>query len=286
MGAARLAFREEPGSARRIGELAAQSLYAELALYPKPGLVNLRDGGAHADMNAATFVRSIAALRGYFVAIADAGARGASFTEMQRLGIDAEARMMSATRGVNTHRGAIFTLGLLAAAAGASAARGCGPTDASLRGVVATFRNGVLACAVDPASPPSHGRVAAARYGAGGARREAAAGFPSVFEIGLPALRFALARTGDARTAQLHALFALLARVEDTNLLYRGGPDALRFVAREAAAFVARGGMLAPNALSYAEHLHRACCARGISPGGCADLLAASWFVHRLQTGA
>src|SRR5487761_2392443 len=100
--------------AHRIARLAVRSLYQELALYPKPGLVSFRDNGAHLDMEAATFVRSLFSLRGYFVAISAAGMDDAGFAELQRLGLAAESRMLRATRGINTHRGAIFTHGILA----------------------------------------------------------------------------------------------------------------------------------------------------------------------------
>ena len=274
----------DPAIAARIGALAVASLHAELALYPKPGLVSFRDSGAHRDMDALTFVRSIDALGGAFVALAAAGGDGAPFDALQRLGAAAERRMVDATGGVNTHRGAIFTLGLLAAAAGRVVAAGDFPSDERLRDALAAWRRPLVAQGLDCAAPPSHGRSVAARFGAGGARAEAAAGFPSVFEVGLPALRHALSRTDDAARAALHALFALVACVEDTNVLHRGGRAALGFVAGEAARFLARGSTFVPGWLARAERLHRQCVARRISPGGCADLLAASWFVHRLQT--
>src|SRR5688500_7492269 len=97
-----------------IGRKAIHALYTELTLYPKPGLVSPIDSGAHDDMNMATFMRSLFALRSYFREIARAGSRHADFAELQSLGLAAEHRMIAATRGANTHRGAIFTLGLLA----------------------------------------------------------------------------------------------------------------------------------------------------------------------------
>ena len=114
---------DSPRTAHRIARLALRSLYRELALYPKPGLVSFRDNGAHQDMDATTFVRSLFSLRGYFVAIATAGMLAAKFNELQQLGIAAESRMLRATRGINTHRGAIFSQGILAAAAGHAVAR-------------------------------------------------------------------------------------------------------------------------------------------------------------------
>ena len=112
------------GASGDIGRLAIHALLRELTLHPKPGLVSPVDNGAHDDMNVTTFVRSLLALRSYFTAIAAAGAREATFQELQRLGIEAERKMLAATGGINTHRGAIFCLGFLAAAAGWRLARG------------------------------------------------------------------------------------------------------------------------------------------------------------------
>ncbi|HWW69324.1 MAG TPA: triphosphoribosyl-dephospho-CoA synthase, partial [Duganella sp.] len=117
-----------PAAQRRfageIARLAVGSLYAELCLYPKPGLVSLVDSGSHRDMNAATFMRSLFSLRHYFRSICLAGLIGAPFARLKQLGIEAETAMLKATRGVNTHRGAIFSLGLLCAAAGRARAQG------------------------------------------------------------------------------------------------------------------------------------------------------------------
>ncbi|MGA9666518.1 MAG: triphosphoribosyl-dephospho-CoA synthase MdcB [Gallionella sp.] len=278
----------EPNSSRtayRIARLAVRSLYQELALYPKPGLVSLRDNGAHRDMDAVTFVRSLFSLRAYFVAIAAAGMREAKFDELQQLGLAAESRMLHATRGINTHRGAIFTQGILAAAAGCAAARNIELSDENLRVIVTTNWSGELrAIAVAQAATPSHGQLMAARHGASGARGEALLGFPSVFEVALPALRSALARGADMHLALLHTFFALLSDIRDTNVLFRGGAEALVFVQTRAGEFLARGSVFVPGWQQSAESIHRECSARNLSPGGCADLLAAAWFVHELQS--
>jgi len=120
-------------SPRVLGRIAARALWHELTLHPKPGLVSLEDAGAHADMDARTFVRSLFALRPHFGHLAAAGARDAPFATLRELGIRAEAAMLAATGGVNTHRGAIFALGLLVAAAARTQAGGEPLSDASLR---------------------------------------------------------------------------------------------------------------------------------------------------------
>ena len=268
--------------AHNIARLVIRSLYRELVLYPKPGLVSQRDNGAHRDMNATTFLRSMFALRHYFFEIAAAGARAAPMAELRRLGVGAEMRMLAATNGINTHRGAIFVLGLLSAAAGRAWAEGRPCSDETLRELLATYWRRDLLMAPLP-STLSHGQEVAARYGIPGARSEAIHGFPAVFEIALPALREALAHGVGAERACLHAFFALLARVDDTNVLYRGGWNALHDLQRSAAGFIAGGSVFAGDWLQRAESLHRRCSQQRISPGGCADLLAAAWFVHQLQ---
>jgi triphosphoribosyl-dephospho-CoA synthase len=271
--------------ARHIALLAVRSLYQELALYPKPGLVSLRDNGAHFDMNAATFMRSLFSLRGYFVAIAAAGLRDAGFKELQQIGLAAESRMLRATRGINTHRGAIFTHGMLAAAAGCAAARNCEPSDDCLRAIVKEkWSLDLRAIAIAGAATPSHGQLMAARHGATGARGEALQGFPSVFETALPAMRSALARGADTQHALLHTFFVLLAETKDTNVLFRGGAEGLQFVQTKAGDFLDHGSVFASGWQRRAESLHRRCSATNLSPGGCADLLAAAWFIHQLQS--
>jgi len=271
--------------ARRIARLAVRSLYQELALYPKPGLVSFRDNGAHRDMNAATFVRSLFSLRGYFSAIAAAGMRDAEFNELQQLGLAAESRMLLATRGINTHRGAIFTLGILAAAAGCATARKLDLSDDNLQAmVVSNWSRDLRAIVVASSAKPSHGQLMAARHGVTGARGEALQGFPSVFEIALPGLRSALARGADSGEALLHAFFVLLAATPDTNVLFRGGAEGLQFIQAKAWGFLERGSVFEAGWQQRAESLHRQCSIKNLSPGGCADLLAAAWFVHQLQT--
>jgi len=272
-------------SAHRIARLAVRSLYQELALYPKPGLVSFRDNGAHRDMDPATFVRSLFSLRGYFAAIAAAGMRDAGFAELQQLGIAAESHMMRATRGINTHRGAIFTHGILAATAGCAAARNMALSDENLRTIVtANWSRDLRAIAVASAATPSHGQLMAARHGVTGARGEALLGFPSVFEIALPGLRLALARGADTQLALLHTFFVLLGGTVDTNVLFRGGTVGLQFIQAQAGEFLERGSVFEPGWQERAESLHRQCSIQNLSPGGCADLLAAAWFVHQLQT--
>ncbi len=271
-------------SAATIARSAIASLWAELALFPKPGLVSLRDSGAHADMDASTFVVSLFALSRYFADIAAAGGQRAPFARLQALGIRAEAAMLAATDGVNTHRGAIFTLGLLCAAAARAHAIGAAPTDGTLRRIL--VNEWCAALASTASASRSHGATAMARYGAPGARGEALYAFPSVFEVALPALRAAIVRSCDARLARLSAFFALLAHVDDTNVLHRAGAAGLALVQRRAREFRSAGDVHSRDAVPRALSIHREFVAHRVSPGGSADLLAAAIFVDRIQRAA
>jgi len=266
-----------------IARAAMRSLWHELALYPKPGLVSLHDSGSHADMDAATFIRSLFALARYWSEIAKAGAAAAPFETLRRLGIGAESRMLAATGGINTHRGAIFALGLLCAAAARTHARGEIPDDATLRRVLIAQWSAALMAAKHSDVPASHGMRATYRYSVGGAREQARRAFPAVFDVALPALRAALARGCDERHARVSAFFALLAHLDDTNLLHRGGAEGLAFVRGRAREFKDAGDVHASDALARAEAIHREFVARRLSPGGSADLLAAAMFVHEIQ---
>jgi triphosphoribosyl-dephospho-CoA synthase len=265
---------------QRIARLAVRSLYAELALYPKPGLVSLVDNGSHEDMTAETFLRSMFALRRYFLDITLAGMAGAPFAELKRLGIAAEERMLRATQGINTHRGAIFCLGLLCAAIGRCRAAGTPLTAEAIRSALMRHWGAALGAHSVDAGTQSHGARALLRYAASGAREEGARGFPSVFELGLPALRRTLAAGRGMRRARIDALFSLMAHISDTNVYHRGGVDGALAVRSRARAFIARGGSAAPDWEARALACHRSFVAARLSPGGAADLLGAVCLIH------
>lgn len=271
---------ERAAFATQVGRLAVRSLYSELALYPKPGLVSLVDNGSHDDMDAMTFLRSLFALRHYFVRIAEAGFDDAGFALLKRLGIDAERRMLAATGGINTHRGAIFCVGMLCAAIGACSAQRMAPSPDAIRAALLERWGADLAQHTHVAAAGSHGARAALQHGASGAREEAARGLPSVFEVALPVLRATLAAGRGWEAARIDALFALMAQMSDTNVYHRGGIEGARIVRHCAAEFMAAGGTAHADWKPHALECHRLFVARRLSPGGAADLLAATCLVH------
>jgi len=280
------ALRAQPGprlTPAKVGREATLALYDELALAPKPGLVTLLDRGSHDDMDAHTFMRSLFSLRRYFAQIAEAGFGGAQFAVLERYGIAAEARMFEATGGVNTHRGAIFMLGLLCAAAGAALCE-CGnraPHPDQVRAALRRHWGDALARRSQRA-PTLPGGIAARRHGLRSASEEAALAFPVLFDTALPALASGLARGLTPHAARLDTLFHVMAVLEDSNLAHRGGLAGLHYAQGAARSFLDRGGVARPGGLQAAQAIANDFVARRLSPGGAADTLAAACWVTRV----
>ncbi|WP_436763636.1 triphosphoribosyl-dephospho-CoA synthase [Streptosporangium sp. V21-05] len=258
-----------------LADLAVRALRREACLSPKPGLADRRGRGAHDDMDLPLLLASARTLRPTFRALAEAAGRTAAGTglreELGRLGRAGEAAMLRTTRGVNTHRGALWTLGLLVA----TAARATDEREAAaLAARLAALPDRHL-----PAGTPSHGERARLRYGVRGARGEAEAAFPHVVEVALPRLRRSRAAGVAEETAGLDALLAVMSLLDDTCVLHRGGPEGLRVVRSGAERVLAEGGAGTARGRAALAELDERCAARRLSPGGSADLLAAALFL-------
>jgi len=275
--------------ASQVARYAVRALYAEVALEPKPGLVSFRDNGSHTDMTAATFVKSLFALRHYFPQMAQGGAHAVPFAHLQALGLHAEARMLHATGGINTHRGALFAMGLLCASAGRLAALGKPLSSDSVRGTLLYEWGDALNLRVQQAEqilPTSNGQRAARRYQLRSAGAEAALGFPVLFETTFPTLEVALQSGNGWRAARAQAFFATMAVLDDTNTAHRGGIAGAQFVKQSAQAFLNAGGVWQHDWVTAARDIHTSFVARRLSPGGAADMLACACFLHALSCNA
>lgn len=273
-----------PRLADAISEKALRALLYEVSVSPKPGLVDRRNTGAHRDMDFFSFVDSALVLRPYFRECAMEGLRDRNGSEalLERLrgrGREAERDMLRATGGVNTHKGAIFSLGLLCAAAGMryEAAR---PRDVCE--AAAGLAQGTLPDLDAAGESPSHGEQLYRRYQIQGVRGEAAQGFPSVQNVGLPVLENALSRGCSANDAGVIALLHLISRVQDTNLIVRCGLEKAKTLQKELRAFLS-GNPSVQRMIEKAGSLDEEWNRLGFSPGGCADLLSLCFFLHFLQ---
>ena len=270
------------GRSEWLSELAWQSLIAEAELTPKPGLVDGRGSGSHPDLSLDLMRRSADAIAPYFTRMALASAEAQMDTSLRAvvasIGREAESAMLRATSGSNAHKGAIWVLGLLVCAASLS--------EGSLPEFVAEAA-GYLARLPDRARPQavSHGDVALERYGATGARGEAYGNFPHAVKIGIPALRAARTNGRTERDSRLASLLAIMSRLEDTCVLYRGGPEAQRIVHEGSARVIEVGGPGSPKADATLIAFGQELVSLRISPGGSADLLAATLFVDALERG-
>lgn len=270
----------------RLAKYAVRSLHTELMLFPKPGLVSAVDSGSHHDMDAKTFMRSLFSLRHFFKRIAQAGWRRSSFASLKYLGITAEREMLAATGGINTHRGAIFCLGLLVAATAACMARGQSLSLPAIRtSLLEHWQLGLQQHTSFSKSSKvlSHGKLVAQNYAVTGAREEAALGFPAVFELGMPRLEHNLATGLADELALLDVFFCLMAEIQDTNVIYRGGLAGAALVKQEAQQFLAMGGCHHPHWKQLALASHQKLVAARLSPGGAADLLAACRYLQLVQ---
>lgn len=264
-----------------LADFAVAALVEEASLTPKPGLVDMHSRGAHGDLDWALMCHSARSLYPAFHAMARAAGRINDMQSLREhigyLGREAEVVMMKATGGVNTHRGAIWALGLLVTAAAQNT------TALSPRAVAA--RAGAIACRDDrhaPAVTGNKGERACRAYGVGGARAQAQAGFPHVVGVALPYLQVSRCRKGQHHIACLDALLAVIARLDDTCVLARGGREALAWLQAAAARILVFGGVGNTQGYSALIQLTHDAVARNISPGGAADLLAAALFLNRL----
>lgn len=268
----------------QLAALAVDALIDEVELTPKPALVDGRGSGAHRDLDLATMLRSARTLEPTFAALARAS-RGrvpsaTLRTELAQIGRDGEQAMLAATDGSNAHRGAIWIVGLLVA--GAAICADTFDTFDNAANICALAAQ--IACFPDRFAAPanSHGERVRARYQVGGARGEAQDGFPHVIDVGLPALHAARNRGIDETSARLDALLAIMASLDDTCLLHRAGLPGLRAGRDGAQRVLALGGSSTVAGCAALSELDRALLALNASPGGAADLLAATLFIDSL----
>ncbi len=268
------------------------ALIAEVSTTPKPGLVDRHDSGAHTDMCYDTFVTSTQAILPYLAEMASLGLTWEEpdcqglFPAIRSVGIRAEAAMFQATGGVNTHKGMIFSIGTIAAAAALFYRRhGCFLAEEILllagrlchEELERDFKR------IDRQNPKTHGEVLYVRYGEKGIRGEAQKGFPSIRSCSMPAIRALKKTCTDDNQIYINTLLALMSHVDDTNVLIRSGAEALAYEKAEAGRILDLGGALTGEGMAALTEANRDFIRRNISPGGCADLLAATIFLWNLE---
>ncbi len=276
----------------RFDEQSAASLCVKALLYevnvtPKPGLVDRRNSGSHHDMDTYTFMSSASCLWPYFCECVRIGRQTASeaakktFSLLRFPGKLAEAEMLSATSGVNTHKGAIFSLGLVCGALGRLDREHWSNPDA-IMAQVSEMAAGVEAELHRPSPVPTDGERLYQKYGITGVRGQASAGFPSVLQYGLPVLELGLAAGKTEDEAGAAALLSILAHTHDTNMAARGGHTLACKKSDQLLGMLSQSPFLP---LSVLYELDQEYIRENLSPGGSADLLALCWLLHFLRKG-
>ncbi|CAB3798956.1 triphosphoribosyl-dephospho-CoA synthase [Paraburkholderia fynbosensis] len=301
--ATRADSRRAAPSDAQLAHYASTALIDEAQLTPKPALVDQRGSGAHRDLDLATMLCSAQALEPTFAALARTARRRGEpsallRTELAQIGRAGEQDMLRATGGSNAHRGAIWIVGLLVAGAAMDA---CAVSPASTFAAASDRRSTAghtehpdasqictraaqVACFPDRFAAPSdsHGERARQRYQVGGARREAQDGFPHVIDVGLPALLAARAKGIEENAARVDALLAIMASLDDTCLLHRAGLPGLHAGQHGARRVLQAGGSSTPAGRAALAALEHELLSLNASPGGAADLLAATLFLDML----
>lgn len=249
-------------AAKQLADRAVSALVEEVELTPKPGLVDAANNGSHPDMDLPLFQKSAESLRPYFEQAVLLGMESSDCAAaLQQAGLLAEQTMFTVTGGINTHKGAVFGMGLLLAALGSCLVREENIFD----------RAAELAKGCKKSAAVTHGSLVLQKHGAGGARLEAEQGFPTVqygFRI--------LSETGDRHTAFL----SLLLHCADTNLLYRGGSEGLAFAQDWAKRVLATPK---EQRLPLLKEMDAAFIERNLSPGGTADLFAMTLLLDKAK---
>lgn len=275
--------------AATAAQQAVRALLYEVTTTPKPGLVDRRNSGSHRDMDFFTFMSSAAALGPYFEACARTGRQTAAqkpsetFAALRPLGCKAEGEMLAATHGVNTHKGVIFSMGVMCAALG-RLDRAAWSEPSCVLDEVAALTAGLTArdfAGVTKENATTVGQKLYVEYGITGVRGQVEAGLPAVREVGLPVLEEGLARGYSRDRAGCAALLAILSESCDTNIIARSDRARQLALSEELRALLASDPY--PDEATLCA-LDDRFIAENLSPGGSADLLALCYLLYYFKT--
>ena len=267
------------------------ALLREVYTTPKPGLVDLHDTGAHRDMNVSTFTESARAISPYILQMFYCGIKNPNdpeqvFAEIRQIGICAEDSMFRATNGVNTHKGILFTMGILAAAGGICVSRtGRFDTEQVLEISREMTENPLTKelYAMKSKAARTHGELLYQKYGEEGIRGEARRGFPILQKSAYPVLKEYREAGYDQNLSQINVLLHIMENLTDTNILSRGTIQDLEWVQHKAKEILSYGGAFSKKGFDMICRMNRECVMKNLSPGGAADMLAAAIFLYEME---
>lgn len=269
--------------------LAKQALLTEVNLTPKPGLVDRINNGAHKDMTLSDFYASADAITPWLAEFIHQGAKTHCLIApdvlptLRHIGIKCEQAMYAATGNVNTHKGSIFSLGLICTAIGRLKANNQSINAKTLCSEVASMCKGIVERELNNNNNYiTAGQRLFQSYGMTGARGEAESGYKIIINHILPEYKLTLAQGYSEQQALHQALLRLIVLTNDTNVVSRGGIDALNWLKKQANAILLSDCIKQGDYLEYIIQLDQHCIERNLSPGGCADLLILTWFLKHI----
>lgn len=253
-----------------LAYLACRALRMELELSPKPGLVDPYDNGSHNDMDYNLMSRSIKSLRKGFYRIARLSFDKADISgdDLRDAGIETEREMLEATGGINTHRGAIFSMGLTIAAAARILNH---HSQTSLQEEIKSLAKSVARNYEN--NRTSHGSIVRNKYGLPGAMETALGGYHQIFGKWLPYYKENI----HDKDVLLKLLLRIISDMPDTNAYYRSGEEAAIIAMHRAEE------VLNDFSLESVERLNEEYKSINISHGGAADMLALTIFIASIE---
>lgn len=271
--------------AKKVSSIATRSLLYEVGATPKPGLVDSNNTGSHKDMNIFTFEKSAIALTPFFLEFVQCGIHNCNvplsdiFAMIRPIGMKAEIDMLRATNGINTHKGIIFSLGIVCACLGVMFGKQLSFSEKTLQEICAEM---VVDLANDfkditEESATTNGEILYVKYGIRGIRGEALEGYPNIFSLALPTLRKYIELNYSLNDAGAFTLLHILAYTEDTNIIARSNYETLKIIQTKLQAFIHASTQ---KELDYIVELDKEFMALNVSPGGSADLLALTYFLY------
>ncbi len=271
-----------------IASLGMRAILYEVSVTPKPGLVDRNNSGAHNDMDYFTFMASAAALSQGLHKIADLAGNWrtdslrALFDSIRPIGIEMETAMFEATKGVNTHKGMIFNMGILIAAASYHIATKDGekPSAEALSEIVSKMTCGICNNELGKGIAKTYGEKLFQKHGIKGIRGEVESGFQTVLSTAVPIYR---SQKLEQNALCLQMLFALMTKCEDSNILARHDMHKLNQVRMRASGFMSAGGIRQIDAFDQLHDMDKLFIKERVSPGGSADLLAVSIFMAMME---
>lgn len=269
--------------------LSAQLL--EVYASPKPGLVDKTDNGAHTDMNINTFVDSARAINSTFSKCFEIGylynekPPNEILRKLRKIGINGENKMLEATNGINTHKGQLFLLGLMSAAVGILVSKGKLVNIKEISNTIKILSKNIVNNELKSTKNDNstHGEIIYNKFGIKGIRGEVEAGIPSINSLGYIKFKELLFKGIGLNNALIGTLIELMAKVDDTNVLWRSGIKGSVYVKEMANNALSLGSVTTKQGMNYIKEMNLEFSKKNISPGGCADMLSAISMIYLIE---